>query len=78
MNNLPNSPKSALSRRKFLGTALTGTAATLAGATLMSSLQHRTRSRPEPLSFRTKLSKPSSTATREFPRPDVSAASIKT
>jgi carbonic anhydrase len=38
MNNLPNAPKSTLSRRKFLGTALTGTAATLAGATLMNSL----------------------------------------
>lgn len=32
MNNLPNSPKAALSRRKFLGTALAGTTATLAGA----------------------------------------------
>jgi carbonic anhydrase len=36
MNNLPNSPKAALSRRKFLGTALAGTAATLAGAASMS------------------------------------------
>ena len=36
MNNLPNSPKAALSRRKFLGTALAGTTATLAGAASMS------------------------------------------
>jgi carbonic anhydrase len=36
MNNLPSSPKAALSRRKFLGTALAGTAATLAGAASMS------------------------------------------
>jgi len=35
MNNLP-SPKAALSRRKFLGTALAGTTATLAGAASMS------------------------------------------
>jgi carbonic anhydrase len=34
----PELAQIALSRRKFLGTALTGTAATLAGATLMSSL----------------------------------------
>jgi carbonic anhydrase len=36
MNNLPTSPKAALSRREFLGTALAGTAATLAGAASMS------------------------------------------
>jgi carbonic anhydrase len=36
MNNLPSSPKVALSRRKFLGTALAGTAATLAGSASMS------------------------------------------
>jgi carbonic anhydrase len=36
MNNLPSSSKAALSRRKFLGTALAGTAATLAGAASMS------------------------------------------
>jgi carbonic anhydrase len=36
MNNLSSSPKVALSRRKFLGTALAGTAATLAGAASMS------------------------------------------
>ena len=36
MNNLPNSPKATLSRRKFLGTALAGTTATLAGAASMS------------------------------------------
>ena len=32
MNNKPNSPKAALSRRKFLGTALAGATATLAGS----------------------------------------------
>ena len=32
MNDLPGSPDSALSRRKFLGSALAGTAATLLGA----------------------------------------------
>jgi carbonic anhydrase len=36
MNNLPSSPKVALSRRKFLGTALAGTAATFTGAASMS------------------------------------------
>jgi carbonic anhydrase len=36
MNNLPTLPKAALSRRKFLGTALAGTTATLAGAASMS------------------------------------------
>jgi carbonic anhydrase len=36
MNNLASSPKVALSRRKFVGTALAGTAATLAGAASMS------------------------------------------
>ena len=38
MNTYPSSPQAALSRRKFLGTALAGTAATLAGATAMSFL----------------------------------------
>jgi len=32
MNSVPNSPDSGLSRRRFLGTALAGTAATLVGA----------------------------------------------
>jgi carbonic anhydrase len=36
MNSFPNSPDVALTRRKFLGTALAGTAATLAGAASMS------------------------------------------
>jgi carbonic anhydrase len=36
MNNRASSPKAALSRRKFLGTALAGTAATLTGAASMS------------------------------------------
>ena len=36
MNSIPNSPQAAVSRRKFLGTALAGTAATLAGAASMS------------------------------------------
>jgi carbonic anhydrase len=36
MNNLSSSPKVALSRRKFLGTALAGTAATLVGSASMS------------------------------------------
>jgi carbonic anhydrase len=47
MNNLPSSSKAAPSRRKFLGTALAGTAATLAGAASMSFFLHRTRPRPE-------------------------------
>jgi carbonic anhydrase len=38
MNNLPSSPETTLSRRRFLGTALAGTAATLAGAASMSFL----------------------------------------
>jgi carbonic anhydrase len=38
MNNRASSPKAALSRRKFLGTALAGTATTLAGVTSMSFL----------------------------------------
>jgi carbonic anhydrase len=36
MNNLPSLPKAALSRRKFLGTTLAATAATLGGAASMS------------------------------------------
>jgi secreted PhoX family phosphatase len=36
MNNLPSLPKAALSRRKFLGTTLAGTVATLGGAASMS------------------------------------------
>ncbi len=36
MNNLPNLHKAALSRRKFLGTTLAGTVATLGGAAAMS------------------------------------------
>jgi len=36
MNRLPNSPKVPLTRRSFLGTALAGTAATLAGAASIS------------------------------------------
>lgn len=36
MNTLPSSPKVVLSRRKFLGNALAGTAATLAGSASMS------------------------------------------
>jgi carbonic anhydrase len=36
MNNRASSPNAALSRRKFLGSALAGTAATLAGGTAMS------------------------------------------
>jgi hypothetical protein len=46
MNNLPNSPKAALSRRKFLDAALTGTTATLARRDLDEIFQYRTRLRP--------------------------------
>jgi carbonic anhydrase len=38
MNNLPSSPETTLSRRTFLGTALAGTAATLADVASMSFL----------------------------------------
>ena len=38
MNTYPSSPPAGLSRRNFLGTALAGTAATLAGATAMNFL----------------------------------------
>src|ERR1700692_1478051 len=38
VNTFPSSPQTGLSRRKFLGTALAGTAATLAGAASMNFL----------------------------------------
>ena len=41
MNNLPSSPTITLSRRRFLGTTLAGTAATLTGAASMSFLSPR-------------------------------------
>jgi len=51
MSNLASSPKAALSGRHFLGTALAGTAATLADASSISSVPNlpspRATSRPD-------------------------------
>ena len=77
MNNLPSLPKAALSRRKFLGTTLAGTVATLGGAASMSFFQHRTRPRPEQPQPSTLPSRRCSTATSAL-FPAASLASIGT
>ena len=77
MNSVPNSSDVAFSRRRFLGTAFAGTAATLAGAASMSFFA------AEPALAQSNLTPDEALKTpprrqRALMRPGVSPASMRT